>query len=270
MSTPTAPRPRSVTAFFALTFAITWTLQMPAVLAQRGWLPGEAEAYLPFAMLGIFGPLAAATILTARRDGRAGVKRLFAGLLAWRVRWYWYAVALVVPGLLLTLGLHALALAGYDGDTLLFPDAGRLAVIPIIIVAEEVGWRGYALPLLAKQSGPFTASVVIGVVWTVWHVPMLLGVGTPMTTLPAMLLMFVGGSLFFTWIWARTGGSLLLMAAAHAGAHLVNSQLALPDDTLPLLVHAIVYAALGLGAALIDREAFGLRLPAWRSWLQAS
>lgn len=266
----TGPRPSGpVAPFFALAFLITWALQVPPVMAQQGWLPGDPTAYLPLAMLGVLGPLAAATFLTARADGRAGVRALYRSLFAWRVRWSWYAVALVVPGLLLTLALGALTLAGYEGDALLIPDVGRLLGVPIIAVGEEVGWRGYALPRLQRRHGPFAASVIIGVLWTLWHVPMLLGLGVPMSTLPVMLLMFVGGSLYFTWIYNRSGGSLLLAVLAHAGAHLVNSQLALPGDTLPLLVHAIVYALIGLGAACVDRRAFGRVLPPARRWLLA-
>jgi hypothetical protein len=54
----------ATSAFFALAFAFTWALQLPGVFARWGWLPGDPAAYLPVAMLGIFGPLVAAIILT--------------------------------------------------------------------------------------------------------------------------------------------------------------------------------------------------------------
>jgi hypothetical protein len=76
-----------------------------------------------------------------------------------------------------------------------------------------------------------------------------------------MLLYFTGVSLLLTWIYNGTKGSLLLATLAHLGAHLNNSHRALPDEVVPLLTHAIVYAALGLlvmrGALSTGRERNG-------------
>ena len=73
---------------------------------------------------------------------------------------------------------------------------------------------------------------------------MFLGQGIPLRLLLVMLLCFVGGSLMFTWIY-NGSGSLLLVVLAHVGAHLNNSHAALPENVLPLVVHAIVYASIG-------------------------
>lgn len=255
-----APAPRralgNVRTFFLLTFAWTWSLQMPAALFQLGVLPGRAEGYVPFAVLGIFGPLAAATWLTARDEGRAGVRRLYAGLLRARVSWIWYAVALFLPAALLAGGLYLLGLAGREGDVVLNRGGAALVVGLVISVAEEVGWRGYALPRLQERLGPFVASGLLGVVWMLWHIPMFLALGVPLSLLLVMLLLFVGGSLTFTWIYNRTGGSLLLAVLAHFGLHLNNSHAALPGEVLPLVVHAIAFAGIGLAAAKFDRRAF--------------
>src|SRR6186997_1498251 len=99
-------------SFFLLTFAITWGLQLPGVLAQQGLLPGDPAAYLPFAGLGLFGPLVAAVVLTRREGGSAAVRALGARLLRYRVNVKWYLVALVLPGALLSLVLWLLNLAG--------------------------------------------------------------------------------------------------------------------------------------------------------------
>ncbi|MCA9610562.1 MAG: CPBP family intramembrane metalloprotease [Myxococcales bacterium] len=257
--------PRTGTAsFFLLAFALTWALQIPGVLARRGLLPGDPDAYVPLAMLGIFGPLVAAAILAGREDGRAGLRALFGPLLRARVKVRFYLLALFLPGLLLSGGLALMKLAGYEGEVAYLPQAAQLPVILIISVAEEVGWRGWALPRLTARYGAFAASVILGALWTVWHIPMFMGVGVPLETLPVMLLLFVGGSLFFTWLVRRSGGSLLIAVAAHAGAHLNNSHASIPDgDMLPMLVGAVVYAGLGLAVAYLDRADFGIaRRPA--------
>ena len=240
----------STWSFFLLTFGITWTLQIPAVLAQRGVLAGSADAYMALAGLGIFGPLVAASVLTAREGGRAAVRALFARLCLWRTRPRYYVIALVLPCSLLTGLLVLLNLAGRHGPISYVPSIGGLVLGLVISVAEEVGWRGYAQPRLERSWGPLGASGILGVAWCVWHVPMFVGQGIPMNLMLVMLLMLIGASLLFSWILHVTGGSLLLVSLAHLAAHLNNSHRALPDETLPVVAHAIVYGALGLFAAL--------------------
>jgi uncharacterized protein len=232
--------------FFLLTFAITWGLQFPGVLAQRGVLPGEPNAYLPLVGLGIFGPLLAATLLTFREGGKAAVKQLYAPLLRWRLHPGWYVVALLVPGALLTALLSLLNLAGREGPVAYFPAANAVVFGLVISLAEELGWRGYALPRLQARWGAFAAGTLIGVMWYLWHIPMFLGLGVPLNLVFVMLLYFTGASLLLTWLYNGTKGSLLLATLAHLGAHLNNSHRALPDEVVPLVAHAIIYAALGL------------------------
>jgi membrane protease YdiL (CAAX protease family) len=229
-----------------IAFAITWGLQMPGVLAQRGILPGDLRVYLPFVGLGAFGPLIAATLLSFREGGMTGVKRLYSPLLHWRVHGGWYLAALALPGVLLTGLLWILNLAGRQGPIAYVPATSGVIFGLMMSLVEEVGWRGYALPRLTAHWGPFTAGALIGGLWYLWHIPMFLGLGVPLDLGPVMLLYFVGASLFLTWIYRGTQGSLLLSVLAHLGAHLDNSHRALPADVVPLIAHTIIYAALGL------------------------
>ncbi len=239
------PERRGTLPFFLLTFAITWGLQVPGVLAQQGVLPGNPSAYLPAAALGIFGPLAAATILTRREGGRAAVRELFGRLLLFRAHPGYYLLALL-PAALLSALLFLMNEAGRSGPIAFVPPLGGLVLGIVISIAEEVGWRGYALPRLARRFGAFGASTLLGMVWCVWHIPMFLGQGIPMNLLLGMLLLLWGGSLLMTFIAERTGGSLVLAVVAHFAAHLNNPNRALPGETLPLAVAAVVYGALGL------------------------
>lgn len=232
--------------FFLAAFAITWGLQVPGVLAVLGLIPGDPATYLPLAGLGISGPLIAATALTASESGAAGVRALYAPLLRWRASWRIYVIALVLPGALLTGLLLLLGAAGRQGPIAYLPALGALPAALFISVAEEVGWRGYALPRLQARWGAFAASVFLGVLWYLWHIPMFVGLGVPLELVLVMLLFFTGSSLLMTWVHNRSGQSLLLAALAHLGAHLNNSHRALPEEVLPLVAHAIVYAALGL------------------------
>lgn len=232
--------------FFALTFAFTWALQVPGVLAQRGLLPGDPKVYLPAAGLGMLGPLFAATVLAHREGGGAAVRALYAPLLRWRVHPGWYLLALVVPGAALAGILALLNLAGRNGPVGYFPVLGGVVFAVFASVVEEVGWRGYAQPRLQERWGAFAAASLIGVMWCLWHIPMNFGLGMPMNLLLVELLLYVGASLLLARMYNSTGGSLLVVVMAHVGAHLNNSHRAVPGEVLPLVVHAIVYAALGL------------------------
>ncbi len=247
---------RSTTPFFLFAFLGTWLLQLPAVGVQMRLVPSTGEGYLGLAALGIFAPLVVATWLTAREGGRAGVKHLYASLLAVKVSPLWSVAALRVPALLLTGGLALFQLAGWHGALVLNRGAAALGVAVVISVAEEVAWRGYALPRLIEHHGAFVGSVILGVLWAFWHVPMFVGLGVPLSLMLVMVLFFVGSSLYFTWLVERTGRSLFIAVLAHLGGHLNNSHAALPSDHVPLLVHTVVLAALGLGVALLDRRVF--------------
>lgn len=251
---PHMPQANATAAFFALTFAFTYALQLPGVLAIEGALPGDPALYMPLAMLGIFGPLVAATFLTWKERGRAGLRELFGGLGRVRVSPLYVFLALFAPGLLLSAVLWLMRRAGYEGAWSFVPAAPRLFVGLVVSVAEEVGWRGYALPRLRAKYGSFLGSCILGVLWALWHIPMLAAVHVPASLALVLLLMFVGGSLFFTYLVEKTGGSLFIAVLAHLGTHLNNSHAALPAETLPCVVHAVVYAALGFvcmrGAAL--------------------
>jgi len=238
-------KPVRVGPFFLLTFAITWGLQVPGVLAGWGVLPGDPRSYLPFAGLGLLGPGAAALVFAHREGGRAGVKALLAPLLRWRVGLGWYALA-VLPAVALGALLYLLNLAGRHGPIAYLPTMGGVVFGVFVSVVEEVGWRGYALPRLQQRWGGFAASGLLGVVWYLWHLPMFAAVGVPLNLALVMLLYFTGASLLLTRIVNGSGGSLVVAVVGHLAAHLNNSHRALPLEVLPLVVHAVIYAALGL------------------------
>jgi membrane protease YdiL (CAAX protease family) len=235
----------SVAPFFGLAFLFTYALQLPAVAARLGWLDASVESLLPLAMLGVFGPMVAAVLVTRAEGGWPGVRRLFASLGPGKLRLRDALVALLLPALLLSLLLLLLRYAGREGPVVYTPEPARLVVGAVIAIAEEIGWRGIAQPRLERRYGAFGSAGVVGVVWTLWHIPMFVGAGVSLDWLLVMTLFFVGGSLMFGWLVRRSGGALIAVLA-HFGAHLNNSHLALPQDGLPLVVHAIVFAGIGL------------------------
>jgi membrane protease YdiL (CAAX protease family) len=209
--------------------------------------------------LGAFGPMAAAMIASSL-DG-TGIKALLRPLATWRVGARWYVIALLVPGLIFVVVAGVYDLLGH-AEPLLYPpnSAAFVAAAVVFPVGEEIGWRGYALPRLRDRWGPLAASVVIGVLWTLRHVPMLALQGVS----PALYVVFVpflvGGSVLFTWIYQHTRGSLLLAVLAHVGAHLNNPGHALPGRSTPMILHTAAYVLLALALVTLDR----------RTWLSSS
>ena len=109
-------------------------------------------------------------------------------------------------------------------------EAGLLLSTPIQ-VGEETGWRGYALPRLAERMGLAWGSVLLGVIWAVWHLPLFF---MPVTdvfgqSLPTYVIQVTALSVAMGWLYAHTNGSLLLIMLMHAS---INNT----KDVVPSLV----------------------------------
>jgi membrane protease YdiL (CAAX protease family) len=83
----------------------------------------------------------------------------------------------------------------------------------IVAVGEELGWRGWLLPGLLKHGARLRAALIVGGVWTVWHVPLLF---SSVTTTAMFIVGTVGLSVLFTWLWAHTGERLFVVVVGHA------------------------------------------------------
>jgi membrane protease YdiL (CAAX protease family) len=196
--------------FVILTFAISW---LPALITAIIPIPG-------FEML-VFaaGPSVAAVIMAAI-EGKAARSELWSRAVRWRVGWGWYAVAIVspLPFFLAAIGLNtllgapvptAVQWAAWPG---LFATIASFLFIPLRGAWEEAGWRGYALPKLLSKYNALTASLILGVIWALWHLPLLLAGQTNW----ALALLVIPLSVIFTWLFKSTNGSVLLAFLFHA------------------------------------------------------
>jgi uncharacterized protein len=213
--------PVAMLTFVALTFGWTWGLwALPALLPEgsAGW----ATAAL---LASAFGPSLAGIAVVALFDGRQGMGRWWRRCLRWRLGWRWYALACLAPLAAMALALALLAAAG--GDLPPSPAAGHLWMSLVVVaqitvlggpLGEEFGWRGYALPALARRLGWRWASLIVGVVWGVWHLPLFWMPGMAQASLPVVP--FLGGTIALSVIFARlsvnTGFSVLPAIVLHA------------------------------------------------------
>jgi membrane protease YdiL (CAAX protease family) len=162
----------------------------------------------------------AASISTGLNGGKPGIRRLFAGFVVTRTRPIWYLAALFGPGLLCVTVLALHALMGGELPFLkstLFLHAAQIFGVYLLLNTEEIAWRGYAQPRLQALLGERRTALFLGVLWSVFHMPLfLLAGGHPAGyPMPAYLLMLVGFNVIFTRFYNLTGGSLLLVHFLH-------------------------------------------------------
>ena len=167
--------------------------------------------------------------------GRPGIRDLLARVARWRVLLRWWLAALS-PAAFLGLALIAMAVAGKAlpsaadfGRFSGIPAIGLVGVLLLIIVGalgEETGWRGYALPQLQRRFSPLTSSLIIAVLWFGWHLPQFFVIATYRDASPVqyvgMLLGLICGAVILTWLYNRSGGSILLVAVWHGLYNLVS------------------------------------------------
>jgi membrane protease YdiL (CAAX protease family) len=227
--------PANLLAYFLLTFAFTWTAWWASAefAASGGALFGLGG---PVFLLGVFAPALVAIAFAALHAGRDGVVRLLAPIGWWQVgaRWYAFAIAYTAAIKLLAALIHRFVTGGWPvfGTTPWLLMLGAILVSTWVQSGEEVGWRGYALPRLARYLGLAGASIVLGVVWAVWHLPLffLPGSGSDGQSFPIYVLHVTAVSVAMAWLFWRTGGSLLLVMVMHAS---VNNTIGIVPAALP-------------------------------------
>ena len=236
--------------FFLLTFAFTWSAWLvSAALATPGnaWFFGLGG---PVFLLGVFAPALVALAFTAYVDGRDGVVHLLARIGRWQVGWRWYlfAVGYMAATKLLAALIHRLVVGAWPafGTVPWFLMLSAMLLSTWVQAGEEVGWRGYALPRLAKHLGLGGASVLLGAIWALWHLPLffLPGSGSDGQSFPIYLLLVTALSVAMAWLYWRTDGSLLLVMLMHAA---VNNTIgivpaAVPNASDPFSFHGSVVA----------------------------
>jgi len=203
-------RKHPLIAFFVLAYLLTW------------WIYPLLKFSPLLGIFGLFGPALAAIIMAAVTAGKAGVKALLHRVVLWRVGLPWYVIALGLPTVLSL----ATATLAYLIGVAEFIRVGALAPIELVlfvfVVGEELGWRGYALPQLLQKRSLLTASLILGVLWGLWHVPTFLVPGTPQYGLPltAFVLLTVEYSILMTWVFVHTFGSVLIATLFHGAINL--------------------------------------------------
>lgn len=250
-------------SFFVMAFLFSWIAVLPLILNPQ--FPVE-----PFQILGaLAGPTLSAVIVIAVVDGRSGLREFFKRYVQWRAGWVWWLIVLF--GALFALNTVASIILGASVWSEFLGNIGLVLVTYLVnLVAgiilgplwEEPGWRGFALPRLQRQYGPLIGTIILGVLWALWHFPGFLG-GWMTGGLMPLIVSGIAFSILATWIYNNTRGSILLMILFHSSSNASISVGArvLPTDLSPTMqafvfsgwIPALTFAAIALIVVIATR-----------------
>lgn len=215
----------SLITFFGLTFALSWVIWLPKAAVAHGVETPLVVTLAELPQVGAFGPSVAAILLVGASRGFRGVLALLRRAVDVRFEKRWLVPVLLLPPAIV---LGALAVAVAQGETPEYPWAGQPVVLAVAFVfilllggplQEEFGWRGVALDPLQSRFGALGGSLVLGIVWAVWHVPLFfipsetIYYDNPFLGFLVSITLF---SVLLAWVYNNTNGSLLPVILMHA------------------------------------------------------
>ncbi len=256
MTTPTRSV-SSVFQYYALACGLTWTLTAPASLA---FARHEEPSPLAVAGAGLsaFGPLLSALVLSLR-DG--STKEVFVRLRT-TPSWFWWALLALLTPLVLRLAAALLTAAlGWELSKWFYPPvlATQMAALVVFPLGEEFGWRGFAYPRLRDHFGLVKGSMLLGVMWSLWHLGYIFNPATgelDWIRQAESVVTLCAYSVIMTWFFERARGSIAVALGFHAAAHLNHVELAPLSEVGFRLMHIglVIFAALFVARRLRGAE----------------
>lgn len=218
---------RNLLLYFLIAFTFSWIFWIPQSLISNSLLsvPSIIADFLlgPFNPAA-FGPLISAFSLTYLNEGAKGIKDLLKRGVDYKFKKVWF-----IPILLLFPALTggALLLAIISGEAM--PSLSVLSDPLLIAIGfvyifflggpfqEEWGWRGYALDRLQAKWNALASSLMLGIAWGLWHLPLFFISGTIQSQTPiwGFVILIICGTILFTWVYNNTGGSILAAMLFH-------------------------------------------------------
>ena len=219
----------SVISYFIIAYAVSWSFEIPLALFHQGIIAVQIPMW--FGYFAALGPLSAALIMTFLTDGRLGLRNLIARIFKWRVDFRYYAFAILVPAGLFAFAclLNRMITGNWPNLALLgevdyLPYLTPLGALGLWLIpfglGEETGWRGYALPHLQKTRSATVATLILGILWACWHLPLFFYRDTYIQMgifgFPMFALSLLCAAMIFTWLYNSTNGSVWIVIIFHA------------------------------------------------------
>jgi membrane protease YdiL (CAAX protease family) len=253
--TPTRRVAPPLVTFLVLGLALSW---YPWVLHLMG-RPGNGGPN-PLGLL--LAALIAAFVGGGWRESLAvlrSIVRVVAPLRVWFV-----ALGLPFATLAIALAVAAASGIGIAAKPPAWSDLVDRFIIMFLFVGlgEEPSWRGFLLPLLQRVRTPLIATLVVAVVWAVWHLP-LMGTEFAWPLVPMFVVSLFGAAFVQSWLYNASSGSSLLPMTLHALINTIGSgyvfTLIVRDDLQPFWrIYAVVWLIAGLALVAVTRGRLGL------------
>jgi membrane protease YdiL (CAAX protease family) len=213
---------KGLAPFVVLALSLSWGMELLVVASARGWIPLR----VPPNSFPAFAPAIAALFVVARRTGRPGLARFLRAAGKWRFPVGIYATAILAIPAMMTVSIALARLSGEaSGPAAASPPgaASLLLTFGVILVfggplGEEIGWRGYALPALLDRRSPLVATLVVALLWFVYHLPLFWIPGSAQQQFPMgwFALSLAAESFLMTWTYLASGGSIIPSILLHA------------------------------------------------------
>ena len=206
--------------FLGLTLALSWFVFWGPLalfkITAISFVSDDKGPWWAIALyiIGGFVPSLLGIFLTWKKEGLSGLRQLGQRIIQFNFGWRWYMFTflIVIAGTAGQLMINKL-LGNTFNVTLFLTQLGIF--LPLLILgplSEEIGWRGYALPRLQKRWNALTSSVIIGVIWGLWHLPLFMMVGTSQHELGdpfiGFLIKMTASSILYTWLYNNTQQSI--------------------------------------------------------------
>ena len=229
--------PRNLVLFFLIAFGWSWLfwwflflsgiVSVPGGIGTQNIDLGSSWYFIPLALLAPYGPTLAGFVMTAITEGRNGVRALWKRFWNRSLSFKWlFIILLFFPALRLVANLVSCILDGQVYPILTSPNQPWMFIPPLIAnglihggLSEEFGWRGYVLPRFQAKWNALISSLILGVIWGVWHLPLLLAGMSSANSVAELVLWQTLVTIFFTWVFNNTNGSILAVVIFHAMAN---------------------------------------------------
>jgi len=253
-------RRHPLVSYFVMAYGFSWIVWIPYILSIWHLMPANSFSILAFPIGTFLGPAFAALLMTGLTEGDLGLGRLLHRFAIWRVGFKWYLFLLLgVPALSL-LGIVVLpgALSSFVPPTWAFLVKYFEQFFVVFFLggplAEETGWRGFALPRMQLRYGPLRSTLLLALLWACWHLPHFLtpaqhgGPGTNFATFlknfPVFCLLCAALAIIITWVFNHTRGSLFIAVLLHASVDANLLPLLFPA---PIITKTDLFLVIGFG-----------------------
>lgn len=247
--------------FFILAFSWSWLFWLFPVLSTQIGTAAPVDTKLLF-VIGLFGPSLSGIFLTCKNSGWDGVKKLLRRAVRFRIPLPWLAMIILLPVIVDGTALFLFTRIGGQ-----LPELGfwkqPLMMIPFFFamflngpLPEEFGWRGYALDRLQVRNSALRASLILGAIWSIWHLPMFYCdiTGHEYISFWPFMVFVCSLAVLFTWLYNNTDGNLFASILFHTTLNFcflvfALSQMFPGGDNRALLIATAIYA--GIAAAVV-------------------